>query len=107
VDYSSGNDPIASIAAWIAEGAYGNGTTVTWTGEGITSTTAEANSSTYGIGYADAADPGDPAGLAPGQIEIIYPSRRRQSGRESQRHGFQPDGHELQQKRDDLGPGGF
>ncbi|HEY1921280.1 MAG TPA: dockerin type I domain-containing protein, partial [Tepidisphaeraceae bacterium] len=26
----------------------------------------------YGIGYADAADPGNPAGLAAGQIEIKY-----------------------------------
>ena len=31
-----------------------------------------ANSSSYGIGYADSADPGNPAGLASGQIEIMY-----------------------------------
>ena len=36
------------------------------------STTAQSNSSSYGIGYADAADPGNPAGLASGQIEIEY-----------------------------------
>src|SRR5262249_30900256 len=38
---------------------------------GIISSTAQG-SLTYGIGYADAADPGNPAGLAPGQIEIKY-----------------------------------
>jgi len=36
------------------------------------STSAQANSASYGIGYADAADPGNPAGLASGQIEIMY-----------------------------------
>jgi autotransporter-associated beta strand protein len=71
VDYTSGHDPIGSIATWIADGAYGAGTTVTWTGTGITSSAAAANPS-YGIGYADAADAGNPAGLAAGQIEIMY-----------------------------------
>ena len=33
---------------------------------------AQANSNSYGIGYADSADPGNPAGLAPGTIEIMY-----------------------------------
>ena len=33
-------DPIASIAAWIASGAYAGGTTITWTGTGITSSAA-------------------------------------------------------------------
>ena len=70
IDYT-GSDPIVSIAAWIATGAYGNGTTVTWTGTGITSSAAASNPS-YGIGYADSADPGNPAGLAPGQIEVMY-----------------------------------
>src|SRR6202042_3134806 len=36
------------------------------------SSAAAANSGSYGIGYADSADPGNPAGLAPGQIEIKY-----------------------------------
>ena len=68
INYGSGTDPIASIAALIASG-YSNGT---WTGSGITSATAVANASSYGIGYADYADPGNPAGLSSGQIEIAY-----------------------------------
>jgi autotransporter-associated beta strand protein len=72
INYGSGSDPIASIAAWIAGGAYGVGTTVTWTGTGITSSAAAVNSGSYGIGYADAADAGNPAGLASGQIEVMY-----------------------------------
>jgi autotransporter-associated beta strand protein len=71
INYGSGADPIASIASWIADGAYGSGTTVTWTGTGITSSAAASNPN-YGIGYADANDPGNPAGLASGQIEIMY-----------------------------------
>jgi hypothetical protein len=61
-------DPIASIAAWIASGYAGG----TWNGPGIMSTAAQANSGRYGIGYADSADPGNPAGLSSGQIEIMY-----------------------------------
>ena len=71
INYGSGTDPISSIAGWIASGAYGSGTTVTWTGTGITSSQAAVNPS-YGIGYADSADPGNPAGLSSGQIEIAY-----------------------------------
>jgi autotransporter-associated beta strand protein len=68
INYTSGADPISSIASLILSG-YANGS---WTGPGIMSTSAQQNSSSYGIGYADAADPGDPAGLGSGQIEIIY-----------------------------------
>ena len=32
----------------------------------------QINSGSYGIGYADSADPGNPAGLASGQIEVMY-----------------------------------
>src|SRR5579864_3776304 len=39
---------------------------------GITSSAAAAFGGTYGIGYADAADPGNPAGLPAGEIEIAY-----------------------------------
>jgi len=67
INYNHGADPISSIAGWIASG-YASGT---WTGPGITSTDAQSNSS-YGIGYADANDPGDPAGLSSGQIEVMY-----------------------------------
>jgi hypothetical protein len=36
------------------------------------STNAQSNSGSYGIGYADAADPGNPAHLSAGQIEVMY-----------------------------------
>jgi len=68
IDYSPGADPISSIAAWIQSG-YNAGA---WNGPGITSSTAAGNSKSYGIGYADSADPGNPAGLSSGQIEIMY-----------------------------------
>jgi len=68
ISYASGIDPIASIAALIDSGYAGG----SWTGTGIASTTAEGNAGSYGIGYADSADPGNPAGLSSGQIEIMY-----------------------------------
>jgi autotransporter-associated beta strand protein len=68
VNYGSGADPISSIASLIATGYAGG----SWNGPGIMSTSAQQNSSSYGIGYADAADPGNPGGLGSGQIEIIY-----------------------------------
>jgi fibronectin-binding autotransporter adhesin len=69
IDYSSpATDPIASIESMIKSGFNGG----SWTGSGIISSDAAANSGSYGIGYADAADPGDPAGLASGEIEIAY-----------------------------------
>jgi hypothetical protein len=67
IDYGSGPDPIASIAAWIESG-YANGL---WNGIGIMSSTAQ-NNPNYGIGYADSADPGNPAGLPSDTIEIKY-----------------------------------
>jgi len=67
INYGSGADPIASIAAWIISG-YAHGS---WNGSGIISTNAQGNPS-YGIGYADADDPGNPAGLAAGQIEVMF-----------------------------------
>jgi fibronectin-binding autotransporter adhesin len=69
INYGSGSDPITSIAALLATG-YANGA---WNGAGgITSTAAAANSTSYGLGYADSADPGNPAGLSSGTIEIKY-----------------------------------
>ena len=67
INYGSGPDPTASIAAWIASGYAGGA----WNGTGIMSTTAQSNPA-YGIGYADSADPGNPAGLSSGTIEIAY-----------------------------------
>ncbi|MGD1090186.1 MAG: autotransporter-associated beta strand repeat-containing protein [Verrucomicrobiota bacterium] len=69
---SPSNDPITSIIALLAAG-YNSG----WTGAGVTSgaiisTAAAANSASYGLGYADSADPGNPAGLSSNTIEIKY-----------------------------------
>jgi len=68
INYGAGPDPIGSIAAAIISG-YNNGT---WNGNGIISSTAQSTVASYGLGYADAADPGNPANLASGQIEILY-----------------------------------
>jgi autotransporter-associated beta strand protein len=68
VNYGNETDPIGSIASFIASG-YANGA---WNGTGIMSSAAQSNSASYGIGYADAADPGNPAGLSAGTIEIMY-----------------------------------
>jgi len=67
INYGSSPDPISSIAALIASGYAGGA----WTGHGINSTIAQTNKS-YGIGYADSADAGNPAGLASGTIEIAF-----------------------------------
>jgi hypothetical protein len=66
INYGS-TDPIATIRGYLASG-YASGA---WTGVGIDSSAAAANSH-YALGYADSADPGNPAALAPGQIEIKY-----------------------------------
>jgi fibronectin-binding autotransporter adhesin len=68
IDYGSGADPIASIETMIESGYDGG----TWAGTGITSSDAAANAGSYGIGYADAADSGNPANLPAGEIEIAY-----------------------------------
>ena len=60
-------DPISTIAGYLASGYAGH-----WTGSGIDSLAAQNNSGSYGLGYADAADPGNPAGLSSGQIEVMY-----------------------------------
>jgi hypothetical protein len=68
IRYGSDADPIASIAAWIKNGYNGGA----WNGNGIFSSVAAANSLSYGLGYADSADAGNPANLAPDTIEIKY-----------------------------------
>jgi alpha-L-arabinofuranosidase len=67
INYGSGTDPIDTIANWIASG-YADGA---WNGPGIISSTAQTNPN-YGLGYADAADPNNPASLPAGQIKIMY-----------------------------------
>jgi hypothetical protein len=63
INYGSGPDPISSIGDWIATGSGGS--------TGIISSAVSVNPA-YGIGYADAADNGNPAGLPAGQIKILY-----------------------------------
>ena len=60
-------DPVASIRAQLVSG-YASGR---WNGPGINSSAVTGNPG-YGVGYADSADPGNPAGLAPGTIEVKY-----------------------------------
>ncbi len=70
IDYGSGPDPIASIAQWIANGASGA------TGPAIISSLLARDDAlsglSYGIGYADSANPGNPASLPGGTIEIMF-----------------------------------
>jgi autotransporter-associated beta strand protein len=69
IDYGSGPDPIASIAAWIRNGFY------SLPGPAIISSSIASDDSltglSYGIGYADGKD-GEVAGLVSGEIEISF-----------------------------------
>jgi arabinogalactan endo-1,4-beta-galactosidase len=69
INYSNGNDPVATIRAELATG-YNNGG---WNGTGIISSTAQSatNGLLYGVGYADGTD-GVVVGLSSGQIEVKY-----------------------------------
>jgi len=70
INYGSGPDPIASIAAWVKNGYY------SLAGPSIISTDIAADDAasglSYGIGYADSADPGNPANLPSGTIEVMF-----------------------------------
>jgi autotransporter-associated beta strand protein len=70
IDYGTGADPIASIAAWIKNGFYDlAGPQI------ISSSIAAADAASglsYGIGYADSADSGNPANLPTDTIEIMF-----------------------------------
>jgi autotransporter-associated beta strand protein len=69
IDYTPGDDPIASIASWIRNGYYG------LSGPSIMSSDIASDDVVsgflYGIGYADGAD-GEVAGLPSGEIEIMF-----------------------------------
>jgi hypothetical protein len=67
INYGSSVDPITTIQGYLQSG-YNNGA---WNGPGIDSSAAAATPG-YGLGYADPADPGNPAGLSSGTIEIAY-----------------------------------
>jgi autotransporter-associated beta strand protein len=68
ITYGSAADPIASIAQLLANGYNGGA----WNGRGGIDSSVAAVTSGYALGYADAADPGNPAGLASGTILIQY-----------------------------------
>jgi hypothetical protein len=69
INYGSGPDPISSIAALLKTG-YANGA---WNGVGgIISSAAASESASYSLGFADSADPGNPAGLSSGTIEVSF-----------------------------------
>jgi autotransporter-associated beta strand protein len=68
INYNGAADPISSVIALLQSGFNGGA----WNGPGIDSSAAAANSGSYGLGYADSADPGNPAGLASRTIEVAY-----------------------------------
>jgi autotransporter-associated beta strand protein len=68
INYNGAADPISSVVALLQTGFAGG----TWTGPGIDSSAAAANAGSYGLGYADSADSGNPAGLSNNTIEIAY-----------------------------------
>jgi hypothetical protein len=72
INYGANADPITKIAALIESG-YASGA---WNGPGIISSVIAADDAasglSYGIGYADSADPGNPASLPSGTIEIKF-----------------------------------
>jgi hypothetical protein len=67
INYGSGADPIASIAALLATGYNGGA----WNGAGIVSSTAAASGGRYGVGFAEENELQVP-GLSAGQAEIAY-----------------------------------
>jgi hypothetical protein len=68
INYGASGDPISTIAGFLQSGYNGG----LWNGTGIFSTAAAANSGSYGLGYADSADAGNPAGLPTQTIKIMY-----------------------------------
>jgi autotransporter-associated beta strand protein len=73
IDYTTGHDPIASIATWIKNG-FSDGEAAGANPAIISSDIAADNTASgfsYGIGYADGAD-GAIAGLPSGEIEIMF-----------------------------------
>jgi autotransporter-associated beta strand protein len=68
ISYGAGPDPIASIAALLSTGYNGGA----WNGAGGIVSSAVAGNPGYGVGYADSADPGNPASLPSGTIEVAF-----------------------------------
>jgi hypothetical protein len=72
INYGSGPDPIASIEQWIQNGYNDGPGTVPAIFSSAIATDDAASGLSYGIGYADSADPGNPANLPSGTIEIMF-----------------------------------
>jgi hypothetical protein len=73
INYAGGPDPITTVEQWIKNG-FADGDVAGSSPAIISSSIATDDSSSgysYGIGYADSADPGNPAGLPTGTIEIM------------------------------------
>jgi autotransporter-associated beta strand protein len=68
INYGSDPDPIASIVALLDAGYNGGA----WNGPGSIDSSAVATNRGYSVGYADSADPGNPAGLTSGTLEIAF-----------------------------------
>jgi autotransporter-associated beta strand protein len=70
INYGSGADPIATIRQYVLNGY--DGGKLDGLG-GFTSTQGNRyGTGSYAIGYADSADPGNPAGLSSGTIEVRF-----------------------------------
>jgi hypothetical protein len=70
IDYGTGPDPIASIEQWIKNGFYNLSGPQIISSDVATDDTLSGFS--YGIGYADSADPGNPANLPSGTVEVMF-----------------------------------
>jgi autotransporter-associated beta strand protein len=70
INYGAGPDPNTTIAQYLKTGFAGGA----WNGLGGIDTSAPlvVSGSSYGLGYADSADPGNPASLASGNLEVKY-----------------------------------
>jgi autotransporter-associated beta strand protein len=68
INYGAGGDPITSIQALLNAG-FNNGA---WNGLGGITSSAIGSNPGYSIGYADSADPSNPAGLASGTMEVAF-----------------------------------
>jgi hypothetical protein len=69
IDYDANTDPISTIRRYLISGYDGG----IWSGfGGINSSSVGYANTHYGVGYADSADPGNPANLPSGQIEVKY-----------------------------------
>ncbi len=67
INYGSGTSPLSTVISELKTGYNGGA----WNGPGIDSTSAHAHAG-YGLGFADAADSGNPAHLASGTVEVKY-----------------------------------